>query len=76
MTTYDTTITKIGQLPESLLQEVSDFVEFLLMRQDSTRWQMWNEFNESVMLAEADFSGYLANLEEYEERLARGEIQW
>jgi len=63
-------------LPESLLQEVSDFVEFLLMRQDSTRWQMWNEFNESVMLAEADFSGYLANLEEYEERLARGEIQW
>lgn len=76
MTTYDATITKIGQLPESLLQEVSDFVEFLLMRQDSARWQMWNEFTEAVMLSEADFSSYLSNLEDYEARLASGEIRW
>lgn len=76
MTTYDATISKIGQLPESLLQEVSDFVEFLLVRQDSARWQMWNEFSESVMLSVADFSSYLSNLEDYEDRLARGEIRW
>jgi hypothetical protein len=27
-------------------------------------------------LAESDFADYLLNLEDYEERLARGEIQW
>jgi len=29
MSVHDTTITKIRQLPESLAQEVSDFVDFL-----------------------------------------------
>jgi hypothetical protein len=70
------TISKIDQLPESLVQEVSDFVDFLLMRQDSARWQQWNQFTETLTLSEADFSDYLTNLEEYEDRLARGEIQW
>jgi len=76
MTVHDMTISKIDQLPESLVQEVSDFVDFLLMRQDSTRWQQWNQFTETLTLSEADFSDYLTNLEEYEDRLARGEIQW
>jgi hypothetical protein len=39
------TVTKIRQSPETLIQEVSDFVDFLLMRQDSTRWQLWNQFS-------------------------------
>jgi hypothetical protein len=30
----------------------------------------------SMELAESDFADYLLNLEDYEERLARGEIQW
>ncbi|OGO76369.1 MAG: hypothetical protein A3K45_03550 [Chloroflexi bacterium RIFOXYC12_FULL_59_14] len=76
MTLYDTTVSKIDQLPESLVQEVSDFVDFLLMRQDSIRWQQWNQFTETLTLSDADFSDYLSNLEEYEDRLARGEIQW
>jgi len=76
MTLYDTTVSKIDQLPESLVQEVSDFVDFLLMRQDSIRWQKWNQFTETLTLSDADFSDYLSNLEEYEDRLARGEIQW
>ena len=33
-------------------------------------------FNETLALAEADFGDYLQNLEAYEERLARGDIQW
>ena len=41
MNVYDTTVTKIRQLPESLVQEVNDFIDFLLVRQDSTRWQLW-----------------------------------
>jgi len=47
-----------------------------MMRQDSTRWQLWNQFTETLELSEAGFSEYLPGLEDYENRLARGEIQW
>jgi len=46
------------------------------MRQDSIRWQLWNQFTEALELSEAGFSDYLPSLEDYENRLARGEIQW
>ena len=75
MTVHDMTITKIRQLPESLVQEVSDFIDFLLMKQDSIRWQLWNQFTETLALDESGFSDYLRNLDDYENRLARGEIQ-
>lgn len=76
MTIQDTTISKIQQLPDSLAQEVSDFVDFLLLKRDDTLWQLWHQFNEGFETAESDFSDYLRNLEEYENRLARGEIRW
>ena len=76
MTVYDMTMAKIRQLPESLVQEVNDFVDFLLMRRDSIRWQLWIQFAEALEIAEADFSDYLLNLEDYENRLACGEIKW
>ncbi len=76
MSIYDVTVTRTRQLPESLIQEVSDFVDFLLMKQDVTRWRLWNQFTEALELSESDFSDYLAGLEDYENRLARGEIQW
>jgi len=76
MTVYDETITKIRQLPEPLVQEVQDFVDFLLTKSDTVRWQMWNQFAEGQELAEAGMADYLSNLEDYENRLARGEIQW
>lgn len=76
MTVYDVTIAKVQQLPELLTQEVNDFIDFLLMRHDSTRWQLWTHFSEALEIAESDFSDYLLNLEDYENRLARGEIQW
>ena len=73
---YDITIAKLEQLPESLVQEVSDFIDFLLMKNDRTRWQLWTHFTESLEVVETDFADYLSNLEDYEDRLARGEIQW
>lgn len=76
MSVYDLTITKVLQLPESFVQEVNDFIDFLLMRQDTTRWQLWNQFTETLELSEIGLSDYLSNLEDYESRLARGEIQW
>jgi hypothetical protein len=76
MTVYETTAAKILELPEPLIQEVSDFVDFLQMKSDSTRWQLWILFNEALKIAESDFADYLPNLEDYENRLARGEIKW
>lgn len=76
MTISDVTVAKIRQLPESLAQEVNDFVDFLLVRHDSALWQLWTQFSEALEFAESDFAEYLPNLEDYENRLARGEIRW
>jgi len=76
MSVRDATIAKIQRLPESLVQEVSDFTDFLLMKHDQARWQWWVYFAEALEMAESDFADYLSNLEQYEDRLARGEIQW
>ncbi len=76
MSVYDETISKIRQLPEPLAQEVNDFVDFLLLRSDRTGLALRTQFREALKIARSDFSDYLPNLEEYEERLARGEIQW
>jgi hypothetical protein len=76
MTIHEQTMRKIQQLPESLAQEVSDFIDFLLVKQDQVRWEPWTHFHETLALAEADFADYLPNLEAYEERLARGDIRW
>ena len=76
MTVQDLAITKIQHLPNELAQEVSDFIDFLMLKQDNQRWQQWTQFSESLIMSESDFSDYLKNLEDYEERLVRGEIQW
>jgi hypothetical protein len=76
MTVYDMTMDKIRQLPESLIQEVSDFIDFLLMKRDNIRWQLWIQFSEGLEIAESDMADYLLNLEDYENRLVRGEVQW
>ncbi|MFN5398504.1 MAG: DUF2281 domain-containing protein [Pseudanabaena sp.] len=76
MTVQNLTISKIQQLPDALAQEVSDFIDFLLLKQDNQRWQQWTQFSESLTVSESDFSDYLKNLEDYEEQLLRGEIQW
>ncbi len=55
---------------------MSDFIDFLLMKHDRARWQLWVHFAEALELAESDFADYLSNLEDYEDLLARGEIQW
>jgi Protein of unknown function (DUF2281) len=76
MTVYERTVAKIQQLPEPLLQEVSDFIDFLLVKHDQMQWELWTHFRETLDVTESDFSDYLRNLEAYEESLARGDIQW
>jgi exopolysaccharide biosynthesis predicted pyruvyltransferase EpsI len=60
----------------STIQEVSDFIDFLVMKHGGNNWELWLQFSESLDIVESDFSDYLANLEDYEERLANGEIKW
>jgi hypothetical protein len=71
VTIHEQAMTKIQQLPESLAQEVSDFIDLLLVKQDQKRWDLWTHFSETLTLVEGDFSDYLRNLEAYEERLAK-----
>jgi len=72
----ETAMMKIRELPDALVEEVNDFVDFLLTRRGSRRWNLWREFAESVRPIESDFGDYLGNLQDYENRLARGEIRW
>jgi hypothetical protein len=69
------TISKIGQMPEVLVREVNDYIDFLLWRDRHN--QLINLASlDSTEMVESDFAGYLFNLEEYETRLANGEIKW
>lgn len=76
MTVHDETIAKIRLLPDSLVQEVSDFIDFLVWKYGNKNSSSWLQSTESLDLVESDFSDYLSNLEDYENRLARGEIKW
>ena len=76
MTIQDRAIAKVQKLPDILAQEVNDFVDFLLLKHDTARRQYLSFLTESTHLAEAGMADYLSGLGEYEDRLARGEIQW
>ncbi len=76
MTVYEKTIERIQNMPEPLLSEVNDFLDFLQLKQNARRWQMWQLFQSSLADAESDMTDYLANLEDYENRLVKGEIKW
>jgi len=75
MSLYDETISKILQLPEPLVKEVSIFVDSLRLTKDSTRSALWMQSTEALKISTADLSDYSKHPEEYEARLARGEIQ-
>ncbi|MBX9257060.1 hypothetical protein H1Q63_24560 [Desmonostoc muscorum CCALA 125] len=76
MSVHEETIAKIRQLPEPLLQQVNDFIDFLLIKNNTSLQSSWTDFTEEAEIVESDFSDYLRNLEDYEERLDKGEIQW
>ena len=69
------TISKIGQMPEALVREVNDYIDFLLWRDRHNQLTNMTSLDSTEMV-ESDFTDYLSNLEEYETRLANGEIKW
>jgi hypothetical protein len=68
-------ISKIGQMPEALIREVNDYIDFLLWRDRHDQLTNMTSLDSTEMV-ESDFADYLSNLEEYETRLANGEIKW
>ena len=76
MTVSEATTAKIQQMSEPQLQEVQNFIDFLMLRGDSRRWQILQHLSESAQLAEAGMPDYLARLESYEDQLARREVTW
>ncbi len=76
MTIRESTIVKVQQLPESLLKEVNDFIDFIAKKHNQDLSEQLNQNEDFHKLAVSDFSTYLKNLEKYEDQLARGEIQW
>jgi hypothetical protein len=69
MTAPEATIADI----EPLVQDVQDYVDSLLTRNDSARWQAVRHVSEILTLTESDLSDDLANVEDNQDRLARGD---
>ncbi len=72
------TINKIVQSIESLSGE-----ERCLLFEQLAKRKLFSNYEkpaqdvrESLEIAESDFNDYLPNLEDYEDRLVKGEIKW
>ncbi len=76
MTNLEAAILKLQQLPEPEVRQINDLLDTLLQKYNYKQEHQSSQSPEWLELANADLSDYLSNLEDYEERLARGEIQW
>lgn len=76
MNVHDNAIAKIRSLPESLVTEISDYIDYLVWKHESKDSSAWLQSTESLEMVNSDFPNYLSNLEDYENRLVRGQIQW
>ncbi|TAF10567.1 MAG: hypothetical protein EAZ77_02765 [Nostocales cyanobacterium] len=76
MNLQEKTIAQIQQMPDSLVKEVSDFIDRLLIKDKNNQVEWSGNFGESIDIAESDFYDYLSNLEDYEQLLASGKIKW
>jgi hypothetical protein len=64
-----TTLTeKLAALPPNIVQEVDDFVDFLLIKH--------RPVITDVTLTEIGMDEYVHTLEQYETMLAEGKVQW
>jgi len=71
MNLNETTIAKINSLPEDLLYEVQNFIDFIYIKH-----KIKSNDNIDPSLVESDMGQYLSQLNEYEELLVEGKIKW
>lgn len=76
MLTRERVIEKVKSLPENILEEVNDFIDFLKIQGEKKKdmWEWLKENQEKI--GESDFRDYLEGLTSYEDMLARGKIRW
>jgi len=76
MLTRERVIEKVKTLPENILDEVNDFIDFLKIQREKRKdmWE-WLKRNQEK-IGESDFRDYLAGLTSYEDMLAKGKIRW
>ena len=55
-------ISKIGQMPEALVREVNDYIDFLLWKYRHNQLTSLASLD-SIEMVESDFTDYLSNLE-------------
>ncbi len=68
-------IEKIRTLPEDILIEINDFIDFLEIKRNLTRDE-WECLKSRRKAEESDFRDYLEALRNYEDILANGKIKW
>ena len=66
---------KIKSMPDDLVKEIGDFVDFLESKR-SKREGSQQVCEESDVLGESNMDSYLTELTAYEDMLVRGEIHW
>ncbi|MBT9149601.1 MAG: DUF2281 domain-containing protein [Dehalococcoidia bacterium] len=76
MLTRDYILEKIKFMPDDLVKEVGDFIDFLELKRQMQGNSRQRIEEERDLLAKSDMGSYLTELTAYEDRLARGEIDW
>jgi hypothetical protein len=76
METRSYVMDKVKIIPEDILKEVSDFIDFLeiKLRKDEHNWNWLRKSVENIN--ESDFRDYLSGLQDYEKMLVKGAIKW
>lgn len=74
MNTKEYVIKKVRSMPEEIVLQICDFIDFLERRRGKNQWE-W--FAQSLDSAKDDnFSEYLKGMEDYEDMLSNGKIRW
>ena len=60
MNIYEEVIEKIQQLPESVVIELNELLDFLLLKRDNNRWQQWQQFTNGIAIPPGDISDNLS----------------
>ncbi|MDI6736382.1 MAG: hypothetical protein QME42_09380 [bacterium] len=69
-------IEKVHVLPDNILREVDDFIDFLEIKRKKEENQ-WGWLSGGIdKIEESDFKDYLDGLTSYEDMLAKGEVRW
>ena len=74
MTAKEYMIQKVKMLPDEMVRELRDFLDFLESRREKNEWKWLAQGSEKAV--HDDFSDYQTGIESYEDMLEKGKIKW